>query len=101
MTTTDCDVVIIGSGIAGALAANELAKAGNRVLILEAGGVPPDSLGRWAMVHNFTNSPSKAPDSPFCGDDVLPIDPNVDPMGGNTDRCSHAVGLPRPSTVAL
>jgi hypothetical protein len=27
--------------------------------------------------------------------------PNVDPIGGNTDRCSHAVGLPRPSTAAL
>ncbi len=31
------------------------------------------------MVHNFTSSPSKAPDSPFCGDDVLPVHPNVDP----------------------
>jgi hypothetical protein len=28
-------------------------------------------------------------------------EPNVDPMGGNTERCSHAVGLPRPSTDAL
>lgn len=79
LETAEFDVVIVGSGIAGALAAHELSRAGNRVLILEAGGVPPDSLGRWAMVHNFTNSPSKAPDSPFCGEDVLPIDPNVDP----------------------
>jgi choline dehydrogenase-like flavoprotein len=73
------DVVIIGSGIAGALVGHQLAQSGHRVLILEAGGVPSDSLGRWAMVHNFTSSPSKAPDSPFCGDDVLPVDPNVDP----------------------
>jgi len=73
------DVVVIGSGVAGAMAASQLAKDGYRVIILEAGGVPPDSLGRWAMVHNFTNSPSKAPDSPFCGEDVLPVDPGVDP----------------------
>ena len=31
------------------------------------------------MVHNFASSPSKAPDSPFCGDDVLPVDQTVDP----------------------
>src|SRR5216684_1171511 len=73
------DVVIVGSGIAGALVGHQLAQSGQRVLILEAGGVPNDSLGRWAMVHNFTSSPSKAPDSPFCGDDVLPVDQSVDP----------------------
>ena len=73
------DVVIVGSGIAGALVGHQLAQSGHRVLILEAGGVPSDSLGRWAMVHNFANSPSKAPDSPFCGDDVLPVDQTVDP----------------------
>ncbi|MGY0574772.1 GMC family oxidoreductase [Bradyrhizobium sp. RDM12] len=73
------DIVVIGSGVAGAMVAHQVAKEGFRVLILEAGGVPPDSLGRWAMVHNYTNSPSKAPDSPFCGDDVLPTDPNVNP----------------------
>ena len=31
------DVVIVGSGIAGAIIAQELGKAGKRVLILEAG----------------------------------------------------------------
>jgi glucose dehydrogenase len=69
------DVVIIGSGISGALLAYRLAQSNVRVLILEAGGVPEDSLGRWAMVHNYVTSPSKAPDSPFCGNDVLPVDP--------------------------
>jgi choline dehydrogenase-like flavoprotein len=73
----DFDVVIVGSGIAGALLAHRLAQAKHRVLILEAGGVPPDSLGRWAMVHNFISSSPKAPDSPFCGDDVLPLDPKA------------------------
>ena len=61
------------------MVAHQVAKEGFRVLILEAAGVAPDLLGRWAMGDNYTNSPSKAPDSPFCGDDVLPTDPNVNP----------------------
>ena len=35
----DFDVIIVGSGIAGALAAYRLARAKVKVLILEAGGV--------------------------------------------------------------
>lgn len=73
------DVVIIGSGVAGALVAHRLALAKFRVLMLEAGGVPPDSLGRWAMVHNYVSSSPKAPDAPFCGDDVLPLDAKNQP----------------------
>jgi glucose dehydrogenase len=73
------DVVVIGSGIAGALAAHQLAIAGKKVLILEAGGVAAESLGRRAMAFNFFTSPSKSPDSPFCGEDVLPVDPNAKP----------------------
>jgi choline dehydrogenase-like flavoprotein len=72
------DVVIIGSGIAGALAAYRLAMGRKKVLILEAGGVTPESLGRWTMVQNFIASSSKAPDSPFCGEDILPVDPKID-----------------------
>jgi glucose dehydrogenase len=75
----DFDVVIIGSGVAGALVAHQLAMAKHRVVTLEAGGLAPDSLGRWAMVHNYVNSSPKAPDAPFCGDDVLPLDPAVQP----------------------
>ena len=73
------DVVIIGSGVAGALVAHRLALAKYRVLMLEAGSVPPDSLGRWAMVHNYTSSSPKAPDAPFCGDDILPLDAKNQP----------------------
>jgi choline dehydrogenase-like flavoprotein len=73
------DVIIVGSGIAGALAAYRLAQAHYRVLILEAGGVAPDSIGRWSMAHYYWTSPSKSPDSPFCADGVLPIDPTIQP----------------------
>ena len=69
------DVIIVGSGIAGAFAAYRLAQARYRVLILEAGGVAPDSIGRWSMAHYYWTSPSKSPDLPFCADGVLPVDP--------------------------
>jgi choline dehydrogenase-like flavoprotein len=77
---SEFDVVIIGSGVAGALVAHRLALAKQRVLMLEAGSVPPDSLGRWAMVHNYVSSSPKAPDAPFCGDDILPLDAKNQPL---------------------
>src|ERR1700738_5357195 len=78
----DYDVIIVGSGIAGALAAYKLAQSKVRVLILEAGGVPSESLGRYALVHSFIESPSKATDTPFCGDNILatPPDPRPPPL---------------------
>ena len=40
---TEYDVVIVGAGIAGAIVAYELGKAGKKVLILESGpAVPAD-----------------------------------------------------------
>jgi choline dehydrogenase-like flavoprotein len=72
----DFDVIIVGSGIAGALAAYRLSRSNVKVLILEAGGVPSESLGRYALVHSFIGSPSKATDTPFCGDNVLASQPD-------------------------
>ena len=70
------DVVIVGSGVAGALVAYKLVKAGKKVCILEAGGFAADRAGRYEMIDNFIGSPSKATDAPFCGDNVLASQPN-------------------------
>ena len=49
------DVVVIGSGIVGALAAHRLASQGASVLILEGG----PRIDRATLVENFRNSPRK------------------------------------------
>jgi choline dehydrogenase-like flavoprotein len=49
------DVVIVGSGVAGALVAHQLALSGASVLVLEAG----PRLERWRIVENYRNTPSK------------------------------------------
>ena len=59
----DPDVVIVGSGIAGALMAKVLANGGKRVLILEAGeAMPPDING---YMDRFLNAVSKVPESAY------------------------------------
>lgn len=48
---TSADIIVIGSGVAGGLVANELAKSGASVLILEAG----PRIDRWRIVENYRN----------------------------------------------
>ena len=76
------DVIVIGSGVAGALIAHRLAEAKARVLILEAGGLPfelapergPDGLPlkqpsergpRSLLVKNYAVASSKGQDAPY------------------------------------
>src|SRR5712691_8210907 len=86
------DVIIVGSGVAGALAADRLVKTGKRVCLLEAGGFAPDERDRDKMLDLFVGSPSKATDAPFCGDDVLAPQPNPrrSPDGINADIADGA-----------
>ncbi|MDR5783625.1 GMC family oxidoreductase [Caballeronia sp. LZ065] len=60
------DVIVIGSGICGALVAERLAKQGRSVLILEAG----PRIDRGRITANFRNSPRK-------GDWVAPYHPGT------------------------
>ena len=55
------DVVIVGSGVAGALSAARLAKAGVKVLILEAG----PRVQRNQAVQQYHRALIKTPDSPY------------------------------------
>lgn len=50
--TYDADVIVIGSGALGSIAAHELAKAGKSVILLEAG----ERIPRWRIVQNSRNS---------------------------------------------
>ena len=59
--TLTTDVVIVGSGVAGALVADVLARAGVGVLVLEAG--PPVERDR--AVEVFRAAPAKVPESPY------------------------------------
>lgn len=52
MQQYDADVIVVGSGAVGSNMANELAKQGKSVIILEAGPTVP----RWKIVENFRNS---------------------------------------------
>lgn len=54
-TTTDADVIIIGSGVMGGLLATRLLQAGKSVIIVEAG----PRVTRQEIVERFRNSPFK------------------------------------------
>jgi choline dehydrogenase-like flavoprotein len=57
----EADVVVIGSGVAGALMAARLAQAGIRVAILEAG----DEVDRATALDRFLRAPIKVPESAY------------------------------------
>ena len=70
----DADVVIVGSGVAGALPAVRLAKEDVSVLILESG----PRVDRKQAVEIFRANPIKTPDSPY---PFLPYAPRPDVIG--------------------
>ncbi len=64
MAEYDADVIVIGSGSLGCLAAQELALAGRSVIVLEAGPETPD----WKITENYRASPRKSNFSAPFGD---------------------------------
>jgi choline dehydrogenase-like flavoprotein len=63
MADDDVDVVIVGAGFAGALIANELAKEGKKVVILEAGDGVPSDINHY--MRRFYKAENKVPESPY------------------------------------
>ncbi len=74
--TLSADVVIVGSGIAGAMTGYSLARAGIKVLILEAG----PRVDRAQAVVRFRNSPTKGANSPYPAHPMVP-QPDLDDIG--------------------
>ena len=63
MADDDIDVVIVGSGFAGSLIANELAKAHKKIVILEAGDSVPTNINDY--MQRFYTATAKVPESPY------------------------------------
>ena len=61
MLEIEADAVVVGSGIAGALLAARLAKAGVRVAIVEAG----PRIDRQQALETFVAAPLRTPESPY------------------------------------
>ena len=57
--TEQADVVVVGSGVAGAIVAHQMALAGKSVILLEAGPRMP----RWETVERFRNQFDKSDNS--------------------------------------
>ena len=93
----DIDVVIVGSGFAGSLIANELAKQHKKIVILEAGdGVPPNIND---YMDRFYKASIKVPESPY-----PPSLFNQDGqafVNGKPFEDPNKVAAGRPSAIAL
>ena len=92
----DFDVVVIGSGVAGAMAAYKLAQAKAKVLILEAGSRNPS---RAQMVGAYALAPIKTPHSAYVQAEADSKTPSPD---NATDYYEQAFNCPvSPHTRAM
>jgi choline dehydrogenase-like flavoprotein len=83
MADIEADVIIVGSGIAGALLAARLAVAGVKVAILEAGA----RVDRAQATQRFWDAPIKVPECPY------PPSPQADhPISNDPDHWYRQVG---------
>jgi choline dehydrogenase-like flavoprotein len=87
-----CDVAIVGSGIAGALIAKKLGLAGKKVVILEAGAKLPPDIN--AYMNRFYTAAFKVPEVPYT--------PEVfTPPGGTTLTNPETLNAGRPTVMTL
>ena len=97
------DVLIVGAGIAGSIIASELAAAGKRVLLLDAGQEVPDNRSEY--MDNFYLSSAKTPESPYPPLGLQPgreATPRATILGLNvwTDPDKSYLVQPKPETPA-
>jgi choline dehydrogenase-like flavoprotein len=89
------DAVIVGAGISGAIIASELAAAGHRVLMLEAGRGDDITLSRYnEHLSQFYSTPYKDNQSPY------PVNPNAD-MPRTSDAQKIRPGQPAHSAYLV
>jgi choline dehydrogenase-like flavoprotein len=89
------DVVVVGAGVSGAIMANELSRAGRRVLVLEAG--PGDDItldGYEQYLERFYASSTKDNQSPYPENANAPMPRSIDARKireGETDSSAYLV----------
>jgi choline dehydrogenase-like flavoprotein len=89
------DVVVVGAGVSGAIMANELSRAGRRVLVLEAG--PGDDItldGYEEYLERFYASSTKDNQSPYPENANAPMPRSTDARKireGETDSSAYLV----------
>jgi choline dehydrogenase-like flavoprotein len=71
------DVIVVGAGIAGALAATELSRRGVKVVMLESG----PAVDRAAAVRRFQESSIRVPEAPYPSLRYAPRPTVIDPHG--------------------
>lgn len=89
------DLVIVGTGISGAIICKQAAEAGKRVLLLEAGtGVNRTLAGYDGLLTNFYSAATKDNQSPFPvnANAAMPRSPQLRKLhAGDTDSSSYIV----------
>jgi choline dehydrogenase-like flavoprotein len=90
------DVVVVGAGIAGSVAVRQLANAGKRVLVVEAGAADNLTLpGFQSYVQRFYGTTDKNPNAPFPANPNAPSPTEINdyfvetgpmPLGGSYTR---------------
>jgi choline dehydrogenase-like flavoprotein len=90
------DVVVVGAGIAGSVAVRQLANAGKRVLVVEAGAAENLTLpGFQSYVQRFYGATDKNPNAPFPANPNAPSPTEINdyfvetgpmPLGGSYTR---------------